>query len=320
MRSSHLRHTSRVSLSLYVMFSILCAVVWLLTAHTNRVNYSEYQQTAEKFCKGVEEFNETFCDSIHISYVVGIENIGFRPTDVKIDSGLNQKLSLYVGDASHSIQVKYNIENPVGDNFILQTEKLGNKIKWGLNPSALHSELTVLLYVVGYPTASDYELPTCYFQKGWGGVCVIQGNGNVDNYEDVVQFEVAQRQLKIKILETVSSSSGRRSVESKTCTTLRTLFKLLDTFDNLPVTADVSNSISAAVDNFPTNPFIALKHSMAAYTSHHLVTSSYFPPDHLFAIYLPLFFPIIATVCIGLVWEMKTSKREEKEMQEKKNK
>ena len=314
-RSDAAKDTSRRGLACYVVFAAAVAVVAVPQLIVNRVESTEVLAgTVEKVCGSQKGAVRTVLNSMHVSYTVSIPDPQRYLPD--LGSVVSNGVVIPGIDVTRDLQAVYYTANP-GSARSYAREAF-------TEDSPLHWEVGLVVHIVGTPVEADFALPRCSYEKSEGGICVIDGSGEggsvaLDLRESEARFAtLLQREL--------GPLGGTDEAVVAACETLGSLVETLSAVQRLPLHGVVYAQIERSIGHLVaveeelsggkdegmrrSRAFAALQEARLAFASPHLITSTYFPPTHLFAVYLPLFFPIVATCLIGVVWELKTSKAE----------
>eukprot|EP01062_Namystynia_karyoxenos_P081775 TRINITY_DN9057_c1_g1_i1.p1 TRINITY_DN9057_c1_g1~~TRINITY_DN9057_c1_g1_i1.p1 ORF type:complete len:403 (+),score=151.61 TRINITY_DN9057_c1_g1_i1:74-1282(+) len=208
----------------------------------------------------------------------------------------------------------------------------------------LRRDLHLLLYAEGaLPAPAHFaEAVRCSALSGWGSVCTVAaaegraaaGAERVLGAGELRGAFAYWERLLPRFLGWAEGappraflSAIRERAEGAACGALGALYSALDLIPGLPLPEEVHSTAGAAlreltalpqgepadVDTAAATAAAALavaRSAEAAYFAHQLVGQSYFPPDHIVAIYIPFFFPVCITVLMGLATERKRGRRE----------
>ena len=332
-RTDELKAVSRKGLGLFAFFASVCVAVALPNIVVNRVREAEdVRADVDRLC-GTEAATAAATaalpfEHLHIAYTVAVEN-----PDVHVPEFIEEfgplrdgaRIALAgIDKVTADLQMQYYVPSPVAEE--LSTLNLSDLHPESYVPPAsplLRVDTHLVVHIKGAPSAEAYGNPTCYYQQGFGCVCLVSGSeeaaggGAEGGGGPKVAVDLAASERELERMLRVAYPPAmfeERGLRAAACGVLRSFSDTLLAIERLPLVQEVSDEASAAFGLLgqpgKEAAMRALKHAMRASTHPQLITSTYFPPYHLVAVYLPIFFPIIVSVLIGCVQELKLTKQE----------
>ncbi|EFA04314.1 GPI transamidase component PIG-S [Tribolium castaneum] len=231
------------------------------------------------------------------------------------------------------------IPRKIIDKYVLYEEQLPHVITplekklWShLSPRPC---LNLVLYVshcnvpLFIRNSRDEDTANAFFSPRWGGIYIINPDQNscyVKNFKPDVQLITATFISQLgKMLKMGGTTERdvqdlmRRKAEDmvdSTRRTLKSLAQLLSEINSIVISDDVALKIQIAVDNADVaedllgkndveNALnfakVAFKNAEAAFSDPSLLALLYFPDDQKYAVYIPLFLPVMIPVLMSLI-------------------
>eukprot|EP01063_Lacrimia_lanifica_P012325 TRINITY_DN1893_c0_g3_i1.p1 TRINITY_DN1893_c0_g3~~TRINITY_DN1893_c0_g3_i1.p1 ORF type:complete len:341 (+),score=99.39 TRINITY_DN1893_c0_g3_i1:67-1089(+) len=327
-RTAALRAVSRTCLAVFLAFAAVCGAVWFVSAYQNReAGYEAAFAAAAAGCSDgargpmVSSEGEVYSD-LHVAYTIAAADPEVWRADVA--ATVRGGVVLAAGTAATSdLQAVHYVDLPLrpygetkktgaaagGEAGVLDLKDL--RIGGFRPPSTTpRLDINLMLYVDGVPAPDAFATPECYFQRGWGVVCLVSGasDGGAAGAVGAADFRAAERYLS-DMLATQYPPVTPATARARACGVLASLQAQLAHLPNLPLPGDVLTCVQKAAALLDAGDAVgALEEAWRAARHPALLTSQYFPADHLLAIYLPLYFPVVVTCLLGVVTEVKRTK------------
>ncbi|KAJ9466197.1 hypothetical protein DIPPA_70169 [Diplonema papillatum] len=328
-RCRQLQTISRRGLMLYVIFALIILAVWAKTAVVYRVNsVTSLQDRIDSVCMDGDRTmtlpRERPVRHIHVAISIAADT-GKKGIDW--DSIIFDRAIPCIAGVSCTttdIQHLHFLDPPIVGGVLTLDDAKVQSFTPPVFPSGdrTRGNLNLLVFLKSTSDTHSKNDPECFWQRRWGAVCIasrkLDLNSSADTMAVLKDVDITHAQSLFGSMLAHRYEVTVEQVRREVCFNLHGLVTSLFELPSLPLPAQVHASFEAAISILERNQtsvdsaFEALFHAQSAYNNPDLITSTYFPPDHLFAIYLPIFFPVFATCIMGIGWEMQVSRKEKK--------